>query len=135
MGQIMKKLLIFTVLLVAISYSCKKVNIRKDYPELSGEYEWYNTSDTTGTLYTYNPTGDQYKIRIKDNSKVLIYKNGVKIYKETILSAQPDSLSPTGINLLAGKGYKEFTCTIDSGYLITRYLPFAAYTNEYKKVN
>lgn len=131
----MKKYLFLTILIFAISISCKKVSIRKDYPELSGEYEWYNTSDTTGSLYTYNPVGDQYRIRIKDNSKVLIYKNGNKIYKETIISAEPDSLSPTGINLTAGKGYKEFHCTIDGDYLKTPYLPFAAYTNEYKKVN
>lgn len=125
------KHIIIIVLGFILTLGCKKVDVKEQAPLKIGDYEWYYSEDSFGTGYYSSSSEDKYGIRIKDNSKLFIFKNGSKIYKERITKIEEiDSV----VYIEAGKENNKIKCEIQDFVLITSYLPFEGFTNEFKRI-
>jgi hypothetical protein len=123
-------LLFFSVLI----YSCDKQDIKTQYPEIVGEYEWHYSSQGIGDSHSFENVSDKYAIHILDNGKLIFIRNGEKVFKKRIVDVA-DALLTDGLQITIGKDEDQMWFTITDDILTSNIEPFDGYVNEYKRMN
>lgn len=71
------KFIVFIFFIVCL-LGCKKVKFTSDQEKCVGDYEWAYSTSEMGPTVSQNEIADFYGIRIKDKTRLTIYKNGKK---------------------------------------------------------
>lgn len=126
------KSIITIALLTFFLFGCNKVNLKKDFSEIKGDYEWIYSEKGISNVHAFDSEGDRYAIRIEDKRTLLIFKNGRKIEKYKLAGV---SQSKSGdYSLRVETKYSDLYFRINGNELFTYATPFYEYENYFTKV-
>ncbi len=109
----MKLMLAFCVFIIVVG--CNKYKLSSDH-EVIGDFEWGYSSNDSFESTSQDNYVHRYGIRIKDNSKVYVFKNDEIIYKGKIEEIIPQSSEKYWIKVFDNNGY-----IVDDGYTFFQY--------------
>jgi hypothetical protein len=103
------------------------------YPELAGDFDWTYSQMSSTKIVTRDDTGDAYAFRLKENGKVLLYKNGAISHKGQVYSVEQagDHL----VISMSMKRGKSVSMNYKNGqlYSYSAEFPYAAIINVFQK--
>lgn len=119
-------------LLILLLSNCSKVNLKKDYEEVIGDYEWMYSQNELESIHAYDSEGDRYGIQIKKKRKILFFKNGEKTdeYKIEEVFQFENKLS---LNLEGSSS--NLHITLENQQLVTFGFPIKEHKNYFTKIN
>ena len=122
----MNKQLFFCISIIFIS--CGKID-KSAYVDAVGDYEWVYSLAEVGDSYAFDTVEDRYGIRIKENSKIFLFKNGKKIEKQKIKTARRFSDNHTVLTI--EKNGIELRYEIKNNVLTSTEYPYKCYSNQF----
>ncbi len=124
--KFMRKL--FYIGLILLIHSCKKEKISIQGTEIPGKYEWYISYNGPGELYSQMSSADKYGILIKDNGKVVYYKNSEIIIETKIIRTHDNGVSTD----LILENYNSLEYSSDK--LLSQKIPYVGIENQFLKI-
>lgn len=119
----------FLVVLIA---GCKKEKFSSDEKQCIGDYEWaYSNLEANSYTITQSNDSDYYGIRIKENMKVEVYRNGKTIFKGIITEIRQYIVDVFILEIESNK--KIIELKYEDGFIISKDYPFEEYKNYYIK--
>lgn len=112
--------------------SCDKVDLKNELEFVTGEYEWYYSYKGVGDSFNAQNQTEKYGIRIKNNSKLCIFRNGEAFFKGTIDVATYNKEG--GLLLMAGPDDNRISLIYKDNQLEVQSIPMFGYINYFKRI-
>jgi len=120
------------IFILILFFSCKKEDFKHEFVNVVGDYEWYYSYRDIGDSYTKETETNKYGIRVKENSKLFIFKNDDLIYKGIINNSA--YWENETIFLVSESNKEKFYLEFHNDELSVESIPFGGYKNYFKKV-